>query len=87
MNNPLSLHLKKRVMERRINQKILTLKWSAVEDDWAVVMEELLYCMDLHENMLDGNITSEENEMHRDRIRVMSYLYERMKKIQNKKLV
>jgi hypothetical protein len=50
-------------------------------------MEELLYCMDLHENMLDGNITSEENEMHRDRIRVMSYLYERMKKIQNKKLV
>jgi len=73
-------------MERRINQKILTLKWSAFEDDWSNVMEEIMYCIDLHGNMLNGDITPEEEELHQDRIRVMTHLYENMKNVQKKKL-
>jgi hypothetical protein len=39
-----------------------------------------MYCIDLHDNMLNGDITPEEKELHQDRIRVMTHLYENMKK-------
>ena len=65
----------------------LTLKWIAWTEDFVSVMEELTYCRDLHDNMLQGDITPTEKELHEDKIRVLSFLLENMKKTHDKKLV
>lgn len=65
----------------------LTLKWVAWTEDFEAVMEEISYCRDLHGNMLIGKITPEQKEHHEDRIRVLTFLLENMKKTHDKKLV
>ena len=62
----------------------LTLKWTAWTEDFSAVMEEISYCLDLHVNMLEGDITPEEKELHEDRIRVLSFLHDNMKKTYEK---
>jgi len=64
----------------------LTLKWVAWTEDFVSVMEELTYCLDLHDNMLQGDITPDEKKLHEDRIRVLTFLLANMKKTYEKKV-